>query len=509
MLHMDQKIHGLGIESPMWRGVFRQYYPLLGSLWLLLDALLVTASWLTAAFLTLGAIPPEHRGLAIISGLIALLIYPHSGFYHHVRTRSMRTECRLLLRNMMIVLAVLLAIEQLFDMLDQGLQEKRVLLMWIAIVSTSQLVTHGVIRAALHAARRRGMNISRAVLVGNGPPLQAFAANIVNNAWLGIELEGYLSDEDSGHTTEAVVRPSRLATALAPQMSTPPVPSLGDHRILPRLGAITDMVDLVEKRKIDRVYLTLSIVETHRVASLVQRLLDLNVEVNWVPDLSVFQLISPGVREIDGQPILCLSDSPLSVGQHFTKWLEDFLLGMLILVLISPLLLIIGIALKVSSPGPLLFKQKRHGLNGETIEVWKFRTMYVQDGQEVPQQATKNDPRVTLIGAILRRWSLDELPQVVQVVQGHLSLVGPRPHPLWLNDRYRGSIRGYMQRHRVKPGITGWAQVHGYRGETRTPEKMETRVSYDLYYIRNWSLWLDLKILLMSIPTVFKGENAN
>src|SRR5262249_37775106 len=182
--------------------------------------------------------------------------------------------------------------------------------------------------------------------------------------------------------------------------------------------------------------------------------------------------------------------------------------SVMLLVLFAPLIVVIGWAVKASSPGPVLFKQRRHGLNGHPIVVWKFRTMRVDRAVEITQQATPDDKRVTPIGRLLRRWSLDELPQLFNVLQGRMSFVGPRPHPLWLNDEFSKVVGAYMQRHRVKPGLTGWAQVHGYRGETDTWEKMERRVSYDLYYITHWSPWLDLKIIVLTIPAVAFGKNA-
>jgi putative colanic acid biosysnthesis UDP-glucose lipid carrier transferase len=233
-----------------------------------------------------------------------------------------------------------------------------------------------------------------------------------------------------------------------------------------------------------------------------------NVGIKWVPDMSVFHLISHSVSHLQGQPVFSLTDSPLSSGQSTLKWLEDVVLGTCLSILALPALLAIAIAVKMSSPGPIFYVQLRLGLQNQPVRIWKFRTMYVAPEGDVARQATEDDPRVTPVGRFLRRWSLDELPQLLQVPLGYLSLVGPRPHPIWLNDRYSSMLLGYMQRHRVKPGLTGWAQVNGLRGETDTPDKMEARLHCDLYYINNWSLLLDLKIILRTVAVVLRGTNA-
>ncbi|NCN67954.1 MAG: hypothetical protein COW74_08445 [Piscirickettsiaceae bacterium CG18_big_fil_WC_8_21_14_2_50_44_103] len=196
-------------------------------------------------------------------------------------------------------------------------------------------------------------------------------------------------------------------------------------------------------------------------------------------------------------------DTPLnSSTARMLKRFEDVTLSTLILILISPIMIALAIGVKLSSPGPILFKQKRYGLNGKEIKVYKFRSMTTQDNGATINQATKNDPRITKFGAFIRKTSLDELPQFINVIQGKMSIVGPRPHANAHNEQYRKLVPQYMQRHLVKPGITGWAQINGWRGETETLDKMEKRIEFDLHYINNWSLWFDIKIIIL---TVFKG----
>ncbi|EMX8068683.1 undecaprenyl-phosphate glucose phosphotransferase, partial [Escherichia coli] len=215
-----------------------------------------------------------------------------------------------------------------------------------------------------------------------------------------------------------------------------------------------------------------------------------------------FNILQSRTEEINGVPVVPLYESPLSGINMVFKRLEDIIVSLSILIVISPVLLIIACAVKFTSPGPVIFRQIRYGMDGKSIKVWKFRSMTVMENDNNVTQATKHDLRVTKVGKFLRRTSLDELPQFFNVLFGQMSVVGPRPHAVSHNEQYRTLIKGYMLRHKVKPGITGLAQVNGWRGETDTLDKMQKRVEYDLLYIRNWSIWLDLKIIFL---TIFKG----
>jgi len=233
------------------------------------------------------------------------------------------------------------------------------------------------------------------------------------------------------------------------------------------------------------------------------------LDVHWVPDVSTLELLNHGAYDIDGQPVLSLSDSPHAGTRRMIKAVEDRVLAAAILLLASPLLLFVAAAVKLTSPGPVLFKQTRAGLQGEEIVIYKFRSMVAhEEPQGRVSQAVRKDPRLTPIGSLLRRTSLDELPQFINVLQGRMSIVGPRPHALEHDSYYAERIRAYMLRHRVKPGITGWAQVNDWRGETDTPEKMRMRIEYDLYYINNYSLAFDLLIIVMTLWHVLRGNNA-
>lgn len=238
-------------------------------------------------------------------------------------------------------------------------------------------------------------------------------------------------------------------------------------------------------------------------------LIDLNVDVVWAPDIFGLHMLSPSVREIAGVPLYYLSESPLVGGARISKMLMDKSLALIALIVLAPVMIGAAIAVKCSSPGPIFFYQQRHGLDGDIIRVLKFRSMQLQKEKEgeLVKQVTRDDQRVTKVGSFLRRSSIDELPQLINVLKGDMSLVGPRPHAKSHNQFYSHKIHAYMSRHRILPGIIGLAQVNGYRGETDTLEKMEKRVEYDLTHINNWSIWLDFRILIKTVYTLL-SKNA-
>src|SRR5216684_4956670 len=269
-----------------------------------------------------------------------------------------------------------------------------------------------------------------------------------------------------------------------------------------------DFADFVRTHSIGRVYLALPISTAPRIEELLKELRDTTASVYFVPNIFAFDLVQARCVEINGMPAFSICDSPLQGMSGFWKRVFDVVLASIALVFASPVLLAVALAIRYSSPGPILFKQRRYGLNGEEISVYKFRSMTVCEDGPVVAQVTEKDSRVTPLGTFLRRTSLDELPQIFNVLEGKMSFVGPRPHAVAHNEEYRKLINGYMIRHKVRPGITGWAQVNGLRGETSTVDRMHRRVQYDLDYLKNWSLWLDLKILARTALTVVNDRNA-
>jgi putative colanic acid biosynthesis UDP-glucose lipid carrier transferase len=245
-----------------------------------------------------------------------------------------------------------------------------------------------------------------------------------------------------------------------------------------------------------------------RIVELLEALQDTTASVYYVPDVFGISVIQGRLQDVNGVPVVSLLETPFTGTNDLVKRATDMVLAAIILVLISPVMLAVAIGVKLSSPGPVFFKQKRTGLDGEEIKVFKFRSMTTQDNGDVVRQATRGDARITRFGAFIRKTSLDELPQLFNVLLGTMSIVGPRPHAVAHNEQYRKIVQAYMVRHKVRPGMTGWAQVNGHRGETDTVDKMAARVHYDLEYLRNWSFALDLKIIVRTVRVVLFDRNA-
>jgi putative colanic acid biosysnthesis UDP-glucose lipid carrier transferase len=274
------------------------------------------------------------------------------------------------------------------------------------------------------------------------------------------------------------------------------------------LGPLHGLRAFVRDKGVREVYITLPLGSQPRIVELLEQVQGTTASLFFVPDVFGISIIQGRLQDMNGVPVVGICETPFTGTNQLVKRLSDVVLASLILVLISPLLLLVAVGVKLTSPGPVLFMQRRNGLDGEEIVVYKFRSMRTLDDGQVVKQATKADPRITPFGALIRRTSLDELPQFINVLQGRMSIVGPRPHAVAHNEEYRQIIKAYMVRHKVKPGITGWAQVNGLRGETDTVDKMRARVEYDLEYLRNWSLALDLQIILRTVRLIIFDRNA-
>ncbi len=274
------------------------------------------------------------------------------------------------------------------------------------------------------------------------------------------------------------------------------------------LGDLGDAVDFVKVNQVDIVFLGLDMAESPAVRALMEALQDSTVSIYFIPDSKLFGVPGVQVTEMVGVPLLVVAETPFLGISHAIKRIMDIVISSGLLIALSPVLIGVAIAVKLSSPGPIVFRQKRYGVGGKEIDVYKFRSMRVEPPSDQVKQATQNDNRITRVGKFIRKSSLDELPQFVNVLQGSMSIVGPRPHAVQHNELYRKLIPGYMLRHKVKPGITGWAQVNGLRGETETIDKMRRRIQYDLVYISHWSVSFDIRIILRTALLVFKDTNA-
>ncbi|MBL4753669.1 MAG: undecaprenyl-phosphate glucose phosphotransferase [Flavobacteriales bacterium] len=346
------------------------------------------------------------------------------------------------------------------------------------------LVTFRILsKLALSHIRKNGYNSRTVAIVGAEEQGNRLASYIEQTPSLGLKLLGFFDNRRE-------------------DKRTPP------NLVKPIIGNFNDAIERAKSGEIDLIYLAISLKGQERSIEIIDKLKDTTVSVHLVPDFFVYDLLHSRWANIGSIPTISVFESPFMSVHGWLKRVEDIVLSSLILVLIALPMMAIAIGIKLTSPGPVIFKQRRYGLDGKAIRIWKFRSMTTSDDGDTVVQAKKNDTRVTKFGAFLRRTSLDELPQFINVLRGEMSIVGPRPHAVAHNEEYRKLISGYMLRHKVPPGITGWAQINGWRGETDTLEKMEKRIEYDLWYIRSWSLFLDIKIIAKTIFKGFKSQNA-
>ena len=358
----------------------------------------------------------------------------------------------------------------------------RLVMAWMLITPVAMYVAHRIVRKLLPRLLLLEGGRRRAIVVGAGHLGTELRGRFANDSALGVDVVGFFDDRAMART--ALVDPARL------------------------LGKLADIPGYVNENNIDLVYITLPMASQPRTLSLLDALRDTTASVYFVPDIFVSDLIQARVDHIQGMPVVALTESPTLGVSGIGKRISDVVIASLILFMIWPILLILAIGVKLSSPGPIIFKQRRYGLDGQEILIYKFRSMTVcEDGEQV-KQAGRSDKRITRFGAFIRKTSLDELPQFINVLQGRMSVVGPRPHAVSHNEQYRKLIKGYMLRHKVKPGITGWAQVNGLRGETETLDKMRARIQYDIDYMRNWSLMFDLMIIGKTLAVVWRDQNA-
>ncbi|HEX5804267.1 MAG TPA: undecaprenyl-phosphate glucose phosphotransferase [Azospira sp.] len=360
--------------------------------------------------------------------------------------------------------------------------DRRVLLLWALATPLAVVAAHLSLPPLLSRLMAADGVRRVAVIAGGGELARRLVRGIERSPLLGINVAGHFDDR----------APERLNETSPDGL----------------LGGLDELADYVRRQHVDLIYINLPMTAQPRILKLLDELRDTTASIYFVPDIFLFDLIQARVDSVGGMPVLAVCETPFHGINGLLKRGSDLLLATLILILIAPLMLVIAIAIKRSSPGPVIFKQRRYGLDGREIVVYKFRSMTVCEDGGAIRQATQNDSRVTRLGAFLRASSLDELPQFINVLQGRMSVVGPRPHAVAHNEQYRKLINGYMIRHKVRPGITGLAQVNGQRGETDTLDKMQARIDYDLAYLRNWSLGLDLRIVARTILVVWKKQNA-
>ena len=360
--------------------------------------------------------------------------------------------------------------------------EDDVLLYWVVATPILQWLAVWIGKLVVQNLSARPDSRRRAVVVGAGLLGVKVARALTDSEDYGVDFVGYFDD--------------RIDERLHADATTQ------------RLGGLKDVARYCTEHGVREVYITLPLGSQPRIVELLEQVQGTTASLFFVPDVFGISIIQGRLQDMNGVPVVGICETPFTGTNELVKRISDIVLASLILLLITPVLIGIAIGVKLSSPGPVIFSQRRNGLDGGEIVVYKFRSMTTQDNGSVVPQAIKGDARVTPFGAFIRRTSMDELPQFVNVLQGRMSIVGPRPHAVAHNEQYRQLIKAYMVRHKVKPGITGWAQVNGHRGETDTIEKMQARVEYDLEYLRNWSLGLDLQIIVRTIRLLFFDRHA-
>ena len=428
--------------------------------------------------------PAGDPAALTVSALLGAILYSFAaeltGAYGELRLRPFIIEARRVLGAWILTFFCLTLISwaikytAVFSRVQTGL--------WVVAGAAMLVGSRWGIRAFLRAHRRQGRNQRKAVLIGAGAQARQWVSTV--NAYPELGLNPVAAFDDD---------PAKIG---------------GSCEGVPIIGPCDEAVHFTNDRLVPMVFITLPLRAEKRLQQILEQYLNSPANLYIIPDIFTFQLMNLNAFQACGTPVIALSASPMSKRKEILKRAEDLILGTLALIIASPLMMLIALGIKLTSPGPVFFRQWRYGMDGKEILVWKFRTMNVTENGHNYRQATRNDCRVTPFGALLRRTSLDELPQLFNVLAGNMSLVGPRPHPVAQDESFRRLLPGYIWRLKIKPGITGWAQVNGWRGETDTIEKMEQRIRHDFHYIENWTLTFDIWILWMTIRRGFANPNA-
>lgn len=425
----------------------------------------------------------RYSVLSILAFLFALQLLDRVDIYSDNKTFWTKTVVTLTLQwGWVIGLLLLIG----FAAKISELYSRKILLSWF--LATPAVIT--LFNWALRSSFNQGLiNIAdecRAIIVGMNALGIKLAREFEQNPILGITFVGFFDDRSQGR-----------------------IPEMPNQTMGAPISSLDSVAEFVKVNNVQKIFITLPMTANERTSMLLDRLADTTASIYFVPDILAFDLLQAKIGTIRDIPIVTVCESPFVGINGAIKRIIDIAFSLSVLMFAAPLMLLLGFGVKCSSPGPVLFKQRRYGLDGKEIVVYKFRTMTVMDADgKVETQATRTDRRITSFGRFLRKTSLDELPQFINVLQGRMSVVGPRPHAVSHNEMYRNLIKGYMIRHKVKPGITGWAQIKGLRGETETLEKMQSRIHYDLEYLRNWSLFLELFIIFKTFRVIFGDENA-
>lgn len=472
-------------DSGLVKGILQEHSVVVEAVLRTLDWLAIAmAGWLAFMLRFDAAVMPgPFQRAMIIALLVSIGVFGRCSVYRAWRGETLNGELRTLLWAWCLTFLITIGALALTTGRDEAPFPRLWLMLWFVLGCCLLTLLRGCLRQVLRRLRSSGHNTRRVVVVVAGELGVDVIRKLCASRWTGLRVVGYFDDR--------------------------PVERTGEIAGVPRIGRIDELAAYVEGGHADQVWITLPFRAEERVREILETLRHATADIRMVPDILGLQLLNHSMGTVAGIPVINLSSTPMVGFNRVIKALEDRMISLAILLMIAPLMIAIAIGIKLSSPGPVFFRQERLGYDGRPFRVWKFRSMKVhqEHGGQVTQ-ATRGDSRITPFGAFLRRTSLDELPQFFNVLDGSMSIVGPRPHAVAHNQEYKELVDSYMRRHKVKPGITGLAQVRGYRGETDTVDKMKLRVESDLEYIENWSLGLDLKIILQTIFKGFVNPNA-
>lgn len=463
-------------------GLVRSHEFELALVYRLADLAWIFATLAVLAWWRTGGLDEHYQFLAVCMGTVYLLVAESFVLYRSWRVASVKEQASTTLTVWLVTVAIVLSINYFLKISDS--YSRVVFGWWLLLTPISLVVWRVVFREALALLRKSGYNTRRAVIIGVSETGLQLHDEVMANSDLGLEFLGFFDDRAS----------ARLSKEL---------------KYFGEVGPVSEALGMAKRGEINHVYIALPMHAKERISAYLKQLSDTTCTTFIIPDFFTYNLIHSRWSSLGNIQTISIFDTPFrGSASVWIKRAQDVVLASLIIALISPILLVVALGVKLSSPGPVLFKQDRYGLDGKRIRVWKFRSMRVMENGGKVVQATRNDPRITPFGSFIRRTSLDELPQFFNVLMGTMSIVGPRPHAVAHNEQFRQLVDRYMLRHKVKPGITGWAQINGCRGETDTLDKMERRVAYDLEYIHKWSLWMDIKIVFLTVFKGFTGEQA-
>lgn len=489
--------------------MLKKHSQLFEALLLASDLIVVSVAWIAAYWIRFRwgvlpvdkGVPPfvDYFRMLIFVWLIWAFVFKRFGLYMPMRRMKRFHEVWLLLRANLFSILLIISFTYLFR--EKSVPFSRAVFVIFGVLSISlSIAARSSIRTVLRAFRRRGFNLRHVLIVGSGELAGKVAKSYLEHPEYGVELIGCLTRNQPPVGARAQLRvvggshiPAEAAAMLHEQQQTVPI-----------IGIYEELPEIIESGRVDQVIVALPLEDNNLLKAVVASIGDSMVDVKIVPDLQGFIQLGAMVEDFEGLPMISIASTPLSGINRFTKRVFDMLLGTVLFVLALPLMLLIAAVVKLTSKGPVLFSQERVGLDGKTFSIYKFRTMAIDAEAEGARFAVRGDPRVTGVGKLLRRTSMDELPQLWNVIRGDMSLVGPRPERPVFIDEFRQHIPKYMLRHKVQAGMTGWAQVNGWRGNT----SIEKRIEHDLYYIENWSLLLDLKILARTFFATLSDRNA-